>query len=180
MNESIIRGYLKKEEQADSMVRDTTCNSNIETLSYHFRTHRSMLYCRHRHIQNFCTDSGIPRIFHEWTDVCQRHVRRVYRKFLMKKFNVDFLQDDVLQSKITSWTSDYLVVCAFMAVAFNVIGDWIIPMLVECAIMTVVTFAVCFYFGQRFGSDNDFERTLGTLRNLHGNRSKLASPWSES
>ena len=27
--------------------------------------------------------------------------------------------------------------------------------------MTVVTFAVCFYFGQRFGSDNDFERTLG-------------------
>ena len=46
----------------------------------------------------------------------------------------------MLQSKITSWTSDYLVVCAFMAVAFNVIGDWIIPMLVECAIMTVVTF----------------------------------------
>ena len=79
----------------------------------------------------------------------------------MKKFDVDFLQEDVLQSKITGWTADYLVVCAFMAVAFNVIGDWILPMLIECAIMTVVTFVVCFYFGQRFGSDNDFERTLG-------------------
>ncbi len=161
MNESIIRGYLKKEEQADSMVRDTTCNSNIETLSYHFAL---IGLC-------YIVAIGISKIFSLIPGFLGSSMSGLMFvngmfaayivKFLMKKFNVDFLQDDVLQSKITSWTSDYLVVCAFMAVAFNVIGDWIIPMLVECAIMTVVTFAVCFYFGQRFGSDNDFERTLG-------------------
>ena len=82
-------------------------------------------------------------------------------KYLMKKLHIDFLQEDVLQSKITGWTADYLVVCAFMAVGFNVLGNWIIPILAESAVITIITFAVCFYFGRRFGGSNDFERTLG-------------------
>ena len=79
----------------------------------------------------------------------------------MKKLKLDFLQENVLQSKITGWTADYLVVCAFMAGGFSVIGEWIVPILVEAAVITVITFFVCFYFGQRFGGSNDFERTLG-------------------
>ncbi len=82
-------------------------------------------------------------------------------KFIMKKLNCDFLLDDVLQSKITGWTSDYLVVCASMAVGFSVIGKWIVPMLVIVAVITAVTFFVCVYFGQRIGGNNDFERILG-------------------
>ena len=82
-------------------------------------------------------------------------------KFLMKKLNIDFLQEDVLQTKITGWTADYLVVCAFMAVGFQVLGSWVVPIIVESLIITVVTFIVCFYFGQRIGGSNDFERTLG-------------------
>ncbi len=161
LNESIIKGYLKKEEQTDMMVRDTTCNSNIETLSYHFAL---IGLC-------YVVAIGISKIFALIPGFLGSSMSGLMFvngmfaayivKFLMKKFDVDFLQEDVLQSKITGWTADYLVVCAFMAVAFNVIGDWILPMLIECAIMTVVTFVVCFYFGQRFGSDNDFERTLG-------------------
>ncbi len=161
LNESIIKGYLKKEEQTDMMIRDTTCNSNIETLSYHFAL---IGLC-------YVVAIGISKIFALIPGFLGSSMSGLMFvngmfaayivKFLMKKFDVDFLQEDVLQSKITGWTADYLVVCAFMAVAFNVIGDWILPMLIECAIMTVVTFVVCFYFGQRFGSDNDFERTLG-------------------
>ena len=65
-------------------------------------------------------------------------------KFLMKKLNIDFLQEDVLQTKITGWTADYLVVCAFMAVGFQVLGSWVVPIIVESLIITVVTFIVCF------------------------------------
>ncbi|MFR7989598.1 MAG: sodium/glutamate symporter [Anaerovoracaceae bacterium] len=161
LNESIMKGYLKKEEQTDYMVRDTTCNSNIETLSYHFAL---IGLC-------YIVAIGISKIFALIPGFLGSSMSGLMFvngmfaayivKFLMKKLNVDFLQEDVLQSKITGWTADYLVVCAFMAVAFNVIGDWILPMLIECAIMTVVTFVICFYFGQRFGGDNDFERTLG-------------------
>ena len=34
------------------------------------------------------------------------------------------------------------------------------PILIEAAVITVVTVVICFYFGQRFGGNNDFERTL--------------------
>lgn len=75
--------------------------------------------------------------------------------------SLDYLLENTLQSKITGWTADYLVVCAFMAVSVSVISKWIVPMLIVCAVVTVVTFLVCFYFGRRFGGTNDFERTLG-------------------
>ena len=48
-----------------------------------------------------------------------------------------------------------------MAVGFQVLGSWVVPIIVESLIITVVTFIVCFYFGQRIGGSNDFERTLG-------------------
>jgi len=37
----------------------------------------------------------------------------------------------------------------------------LVPILAECVLVAIVTFLVCFYFGQRFGGSNDFERTLG-------------------
>ena len=74
---------------------------------------------------------------------------------------MDFLQENVLQSKITGWTADYLVVCAFMAVSVNVIREWMLPIIAVVIVITAVTFTVCFYFGQRIGGSNDFERTLG-------------------
>ena len=36
IDESILKGYLAKSEQKEYMVKDTTCNSNIETLAFHF------------------------------------------------------------------------------------------------------------------------------------------------
>ena len=161
IDESILKGYLRKEEQTNYMIKDTTCNSNIETLTYHFAliglcyvgaVGISKLFAL---IPGFLGDSMSGLMF------MNGMFAAYIVKFLMKKLNVDFLQEDVLQSKITGWTADYLVVCAFMAVGFNVIGKWIVPMLIECVIMTVVTFVVCFYFGQRFGGSSDFERTLG-------------------
>lgn len=82
-------------------------------------------------------------------------------KFVMKKLNLNFLLDNTLQNKITGWTADYLVVCAFMSVSVTIIRTWLMPILAVAVCMTVVTFIVCFYFGQRFGGSNDFERTLG-------------------
>lgn len=82
-------------------------------------------------------------------------------KWIINKLHLDFLLENTLQGKITGWTADYLVVCAFMAVSVNIIKDWLPLILGVSAVITVVTFAVCFYFGQRFGGSNDFERTLG-------------------
>ena len=36
IDEAILKGYFRKEEQTEYMVKDTTCSSNIETLAFHF------------------------------------------------------------------------------------------------------------------------------------------------
>lgn len=162
LDKSVLKGYLKEAEQKRNiMVKDTTVNSNIETLSFHFAL-IGLCYILAIGISkilgllpSFLGDSMEGLMF------MNGMFAAYIVKFLMKKLHIDFLQEDVLQSKITGWTADYLVVCAFMAVGIGVIGKWIVPILIECAVITVITFVVCFYFGQRFGGANDFERTLG-------------------
>lgn len=48
-----------------------------------------------------------------------------------------------------------------MAVSFQVIKKWMLVIFLVSIVITIITFVICFYFGQRFGGDNDFERTLG-------------------
>lgn len=161
IDESILKGYFRKEEQTEYMVKDTTCNSNIETLAFHFAL---IGVC-------YVLAVGIGRIlsyipgFLGTSMSGMMFMNGMYAayivKWLMKKMHLDFLQENVLQSKITGWTADYLVVCAFMAVSVNIIGQWLLPIVVVVLITTAVTFAACFYFGQRIGGANDFERTLG-------------------
>lgn len=78
IDSSILKGYLKKEEQTNYMVKDTTCNSNIETLSFHFALIGFLLYLCRRHLQSICADSRLYWIFYEWTDVHERHDCSLY------------------------------------------------------------------------------------------------------
>ena len=161
IDETILKGYLKKDEQTNYMVKDTTVNSNIETLTFHFALIGVCYIGAIGVAKVFSLLPGFLGTSFSGLMFMNGMIAAYIVKFIMKKLKLDFLQENVLQSKITSWTSDYLVVCAFMAVGFSVIGEWIVPILVEAAIITVITFFVCFYFGQRFGGSNDFERTLG-------------------
>ena len=158
---SILKGYLKKDEQTNYMVKDTTVNSNIETLTFHFALIGVCYIGAIGVAKVFSLLPGFLGTSFSGLMFMNGMIAAYIVKFIMKKLKLDFLQENVLQSKITGWTADYLVVCAFMAVGFSVIGEWIVPILVEAAVITVITFFVCFYFGQRFGGSNDFERTLG-------------------
>lgn len=161
IDEHILKGYYTKQEQVNYMVKDTTCNSNIETLSFHFAL---IGIC-------YILAIGISKLFELLPGFLGSSMsglmfmNGMYAayivKFIMKKLHIDFLQENVLQSKITGWTSDYLVVCAFMSVGIKLLGNWLIPIVIEAVIVTLLTFIICFYFGQRIGGSNDFERTLG-------------------
>lgn len=156
-----LNGYFKKEEQTGTMNRDTTCNSNLETLSFHFAV-IGLCYVLAVGISKlFAFIPGIIGSSMSAMLFMNGMIAAYLVKFIMKKLHIDFLLDNVLQTKITGWTADYLVVLAFMAVSFSMIGQWIVPILIECVIITFVTFFVCFYFGRRLGGSNDFERTLG-------------------
>lgn len=161
IDEVILKGYLRKEEQTEVMVKDTTCNSNIETLAFHFAV---IGVC-------YVLAVGISKIlslipgFLGTSMSGMMFMNGMYAAYIVKtvikKLKLDFLIENTLQSKITGWTADYLVVCAFMAVSVSIIKEWLIPIIIVSAIVTVVTAVICFYFGRRIGGSNDFERTLG-------------------
>ncbi len=168
IDEAILKGYFRKEEQTEYMVKDTTCNSNIETLAFHFALigicYVLAVGIGHvlSYIPGFLGSSMSSMMF-------MNGMYAAYIvKWIMKKLHLDFLQENVLQSKITGWTADYLVVCAFMAVSVNIISQWLVPIFVVVLVITAVTFGVCFYFGQRIGGSNDFERTLGLFGTCTG------------
>lgn len=160
IDDAILRGYLRKDEQKDVMRKDTTVNSNIETLAFHF----AMIgLC-------YLLAVGISKVFALLPGFlgtsmsAMMFLNGMYAayivKFIMKKLNLDFLLENTLQSKITGWTADYLVVCAFMAVSISVIKAWMFPIFSVLILMTIVTLIVTMYIGRRMGGVNDFERTL--------------------
>lgn len=160
IDESVRKGYLEKHEQKEYMVKDTTCNSNIETLTFHLAL-IGVCYILAVFIAKVL---ALMPGFLGTSMSSMMFMNGMYAayivKWIMNSLHLDFLHENVLQSKITGWTADYLVVCAFMAVSLVLIEDWLWIILIVSVITTVVTFFVCFYFGQRFGGTNDFERTL--------------------
>ncbi|MCI8455448.1 MAG: sodium:glutamate symporter [Lachnospiraceae bacterium] len=161
IDDAILKGYYTKEEQTKFMVKDTTHNGNIETLAFHFAL---IGVC-------YILAVGISKVLGKLPGFLgssmssMMFMNGMYAayivKFIMDKLHLDFLQENVLQSKITGFTADYLVVCAFMSVSVSVIQHWLIPILVLAIVSTILTVITCFYFGQRFGGENDFERLLG-------------------
>ncbi len=161
LDDVILRGYMRKSEQVALMIKDTTCNSNVETLTFHFA------------IIGLCylLAAGIGYLFSFIPGFLgtsmsgMMFMNGMYAayivKFVMKKLKLDFLLESTLQNKITGWTADYLVICAFMSISIQVIQGWLVPIVGVAIASTVVTFILCFSFGQRFGGVNDFERSLG-------------------
>lgn len=168
IDKTILKGYLKKEEQTSVMVKDTTCNSNIETLTFHFAV-IGLCYIGAIGIAKlFALMPGfLGSSFSGMMFICGM-ISAYIVKAIMKKLKIDFLLEDTLQTKITGWTADYLVVCAFMAVGFSVLGQWVVPIIIEGVIITLITVIVCFYFGKRLGASHDFERTLGLYGSATG------------
>lgn len=168
IDETTAKGYLTEEKQTEYMVKDTTCCSNIETMAFHF-TLIGLCYILAVGISKIL--ALIPGFIGASMSGLM-FMNGMYAaclvKWIMKKAHLEFLHDSILQSKITGWSTDYLVVCAFMAVSIKILGEWLGLILVEAAIVTAITFVLCFYFGQRIGGKNDFERTLGLFGTCTG------------
>lgn len=161
IDDRILKGYLRKEEQTEVMVKDTTCNSNIETLAFHFAV---IGVCYVMAVGIAKVLSLIPG-FLGTSMSGMMFMNGMYAayimKYILKKLKLEFLIENTLQSKITGWTADYLVVCAFMAVSVAIIRSWLVSIIVVSIVITIVTAVTCYYFGCRIGGANDFERTLG-------------------
>lgn len=156
----IERGYYTKDEESSSLGKETFFSGNMDTMTFHFAVIGLcfMGALGISHVVNLipgigATFGGMLFIYGMLTGYLA--------KFIMKKLNCEHLIDNTFQTKITGWSTDYLIVASFMAVQFGVIGNWIVPIVFASIIIAIVTAIVCFYFGKRIGHDNDFDRTIG-------------------
>ncbi|GGJ73133.1 sodium:glutamate symporter [Virgibacillus kapii] len=156
----VERGYYVKEEKRESLGNETMYSGNMDTMIFHFAIIGLcfMLALGMAQVVSFipgvgATFSGMLFIY--------GMLAGYLVKFIMKKLSIEHMLDNTFQSKITGWSTDYLVVTSFMAVPFSVIGAWIVPIIIEAIVITILTIVICVYFGQRIGGENDFERTVG-------------------
>ena len=157
---SVARGFYSKEEQRQPMGKVTTYAGNIETLAFHV----ALIGISYMVALIFSwLFSFIPAIGAAMSAMMYLNglLGAYVVNAVVKKLGLDYLQNSTLQSKITGFCSDYLVVMAFMAVQLGAVGSWIVPILIIAVVITAVTALVSLFFAQRFGDANDFERFLG-------------------
>lgn len=82
-------------------------------------------------------------------------------RYLLGKTGVIKYVDRGTQNRITGFCTDMMVAGAFMAIDLDIVGKWIVPILILCVVCGGATWVAIRYFGARFGGSNDFERTLG-------------------
>ncbi|MFI3114977.1 MAG: sodium/glutamate symporter [Clostridia bacterium] len=160
ISETVERGFYYPEEQQESMGKVTTHSGNLETLSFHVAL-MGICYIIAVILGELCyyipeIGPAFGNMLFIWGMVGGSIVKKV-----LAKLDVEYLLNKPLQNKITGFTSDFLVVCAFMAIKVSTVLEWIIPIIIVSIVIAILTAVVCFYFTSRLGSDHDFERSLG-------------------
>ena len=159
LDPSVARGFYHKEDQNISLGNETTYSGNIETLAYHI----ALIGI------SYLIGLFFSWLFHFIPAIGAGLSAMMYLNGLLgayvvnaviDKLGLGYLLNNVLESKITGFTSDFLVVMAFMSVQMSSVGMWIFPILIASILGAVATFFASLYFGQRFGDGHDFERTL--------------------
>ena len=84
-------------------------------------------------------------------------------RYCLVRMGMDYVLNNTLLSRIAGWSTDYLIVSAFMAVQLVLVRQWIVPIMIEVVVINVIILVVCLYYGRVFRGDNAFERTLGVF-----------------
>ena len=167
INAAVERGYFVPEEQREPIGKSTFHSANIETVAAHFAIMGicyllALVFAKMISFVPVLGSTFAAMLF-MWGMLASYVV-----KGIMRKLKIDYLINNSFQSRITGFLSDYLVVCAFMAIQVGIIGKWIVPIIVVSVAGAFLTFLVCLYFGSRLGSDHDFERVLGVYGTCTG------------
>jgi len=84
-------------------------------------------------------------------------------RYVLSAFKVNYVLNNRLLAKVAGWSTDYLIVSAFMAVPLVLVSQWFIPIMIEVVIINLIILSVSLYYGRHFKGDNAFERTLGVF-----------------
>lgn len=160
IDDTMLKGVYPKDEQPNLGAKATTHPGNIDTLAFHGAVVGLgyILAAGITYLQALLVPSMADTF---WGLMFLNGMIAAYIiKFVMGKLKITYMLNNTTQKHITGYLSDFVVVCSFMAVKLDVISAWMIPILIISVVTALVTFVICFYFGCRFGGENDFERLI--------------------
>lgn len=150
------------------MGTETTFSGSVDTLTFHVAMMGIAYLLAHGlawifgHIPGFVGETISGMMFMNGLFAAY------FVRWVLRRLAVEHLLDRQMQAKHTGFTTDYVVVASFMAVQAAMVVSWLVPILVTCLVITALTVVLCFVIGQRYGSDHDFERTMGMYGTLTG------------
>lgn len=168
ISDSVAKGYFRKDEETESMGTETTFSGSVDTLGFHMTMMGVSYLLAHGlawvfgHIPGFVGQTISGMMFMNGL------LAAYFVRWVLRRLQVEHLLNRQMQAKLTGFTTDYVVVASFMAVQAAVVVAWLVPILITCVIITAITVVLCFAIGQRYGSDHDFERTMGMYGTLTG------------
>lgn len=165
---AVLKGLYPPEQQTESCGKITTYNGSVDVLAFHIAL-VGLCYVIAIFVQSLI--QAVPNTFIQTMGSMTFFIGLFVAygvKWTLGKLNLKQYHDDALQARITGFTTDYVILGAFMAVQLSIIGKWLIPIIVMCVVVGIVTLGFALFFGSRLGGTCDFERTLGLWGCLTG------------
>lgn len=162
ISEDVLKGVFHKGANLPSAGKQTTHSGNVDSMAFHVA-----VMCACYLVTYHWTFWLAGYLSETWARVC---IGMIFIwgmlvgylvRFILGKLNLLHLLDNTTQKRLTGWSTDFLIVSAFMAVSVKVLGAWFVPIMFLCITAAILTFGICIFFGQRLGAKHDFERTLG-------------------
>lgn len=167
MDKSMVKGVFEPEDQ-EYYGKQTTHAGNVDTLAFHFAL-VGIAWIGGTYICKFF--ALIPGFFGEMMSgflYLYGMLVAYALRWLICKLGYDKYIDRGTQMRISGFCIDMMVGSAFMAISLEVVGKWIIPIMLVVLVTTLFTYFSSRYFGERFGGKHGFERTVAIWGCLTG------------
>ncbi len=153
--EEFVKGFYPPDREVDITERQTTHPANIESLAFQLAM-VGLVYGITYYVMGFIANliGGNEGklawgFFFLFGMVIAMGIRS-----LLSLFKVDYLLSVPLQRRITGFSVDYLIVSTGAAIELQVIGKYIVPILIIAVVGAVVTLWLTLFLGRRLHSYN--------------------------
>lgn len=161
--DDVLKGFFSKGVDCPSAGKLTTHSGNIDSFAFHCAlvcATYMITYHLTYFVAGFLPATGskiVIGLLFMWGMFMGYAIR-----FILGKLGIMHMVDNNTQKRITGFTTDFMVCSAFMAVSMQIVGSMMLPIIILTFLAACLTFAVCVFFGSRYGSNIDFERTLAS------------------
>ncbi|NME35398.1 sodium/glutamate symporter [Fusobacterium sp. FSA-380-WT-3A] len=154
-------GYQKDMAKQNSIGRETTLSSSIDTVAFHAAI--IFVACGLAYIVLAFTKKFKIPVLSSISVWAYAMIVMFIIWGIMRKLNLNYLVDDKVKSKISGSFTEYAVIAAIASLPIKAVAAYIIPILVMVIVGYIVTTGILFIFCKKYLKGYWFEQMIGTF-----------------